>query len=132
LRYVHLNCLEWRFGSGPPDQLATNGGGPDGQGVSVEKGFRLNGVPPRTSNGKRRSKGADIRRRRLGQKIFLTTALDANIPGRPAGVTHKMSDGTDFVHPDAVGATSNTPSSRCLDRDAVRSLGASSLQRSGL
>ena len=40
-----------------------------------------------------------------GKKIFLTTALDGEvIPGRTAGVTHKLADGTEFVHPDAVGA----------------------------
>jgi len=61
---------------------------------------------------------------RLGQKIFLTTALDGEvIPGRTAGVTHKLSDGTEFVHPDAVGANlKHTFKVICLDRDSGRIL----------
>jgi outer membrane protein assembly factor BamB len=54
-----------------------------------------------------------------GKRIFLTTALDGEvIPGRSAGVTHKLADGTDFVHPDAVGANlRHTFKVICLDRD---------------
>ncbi len=59
-----------------------------------------------------------------GKKIFLTTALDGEvIPGRTAGVTHKMSDGSDFVHPDAVGANlKHTFKVICLDRDTGKIL----------
>jgi hypothetical protein len=33
-----------------------------------------------------------------GKEMFLTTALDGeNIPGRKPGVTHKLSDGSEFV-----------------------------------
>jgi outer membrane protein assembly factor BamB len=59
-----------------------------------------------------------------GKKIFLTTALDGEvIPGRPAGVTHKLSDGSDFVHPDAVGANlKHTFKVVCLDRETGKIL----------
>lgn len=95
--------------------------GPDGQGVSVEKG-----LPDEWSNTKNVKWKTPIDGRGFsspiiwGKKIFLTTALDGEvIPGRPAGVTHKMSDGTDFVHPDAVGANlKHTFKVVCLDRDS--------------
>jgi outer membrane protein assembly factor BamB len=53
-----------------------------------------------------------------GKKVFLTTALDGEvIAGRKPGVTHKMADGSDFVHPDAVGADlMHTFKVICLDR----------------
>lgn len=79
--------------------------GPNG-GVSVEKG-----LPDEWSNTKNVKWKTPISGRGhsspivWGKKIFLTTALDgAAIPDRKPGVTHKMADGSDFVHPDAVGA----------------------------
>jgi outer membrane protein assembly factor BamB len=59
-----------------------------------------------------------------GKKIFLTTALDGEaIAGRKPGVTHKLSDGSDFVHPDAVGADlKHTFKVICLDRDSGKIL----------
>ncbi len=59
-----------------------------------------------------------------GKRIFLTTALDgAAIPGKKPGVTHKMSDGSDFVHPDAVGADlMHTFKVICLDRETGKLL----------
>lgn len=59
-----------------------------------------------------------------GKKIFLTTALDgAPIAGRKPGVTHKMADGSDFVHPDAVGADlMHTFKVVCLDRTSGKIL----------
>ena len=59
-----------------------------------------------------------------GKKIFLTTALDGEvIPGRPAGVTHKLSDGSEFVHPDAVGANlKHTFKVICIDRNSGKVL----------
>lgn len=99
--------------------------GPDGQGVSVEKG-----LPDEWSNTKNVKWKAPIEGRGFsspiiwGKKIFLTTALDGEvIPGRTAGVTHKMSDGSDFVHPDAVGANlKHTFKVVCLDRDSGKIL----------
>ena len=94
--------------------------GPDGQGVSTETG-----LPTEWSDAKNvkwktaiagRSHSSPIV---WGKKIFLTTALDGErIPGRTPGVTHKMSDGSTFVHPDAVGADlKHTFKVICLDRD---------------
>jgi outer membrane protein assembly factor BamB len=99
--------------------------GPDGQGVSVETG-----LPDEWSNTKNVKWKTPIAGRGhsspivWGKKIFLTTALDgAVIAGRPAGVTHKLSDGSDFVHPDAVGANLNhTFKVICLDRDTGKIL----------
>ena len=93
--------------------------GPNGQGVSVEKG-----LPDEWSNTKNVKWKTPIEGRGhsspivWGKKIFLTTALDgAAIPGRKPGVTHKMADGSDFVHPDAVGADlMHTFKVVCLDR----------------
>jgi len=80
--------------------------GPEGQGISAEKG-----LPDEWSASKNIKWKTPIAGRGhsspiiWGNKIFLTTALDGEvIPGAKPGVTHKMSDGSDFVHPDAVGA----------------------------
>ena len=94
--------------------------GPDGQGVSTETG-----LPTEWSDAKNVKWKTAIAGRGhsspivWGKKIFLTTALDgAKIPGRKPGVTHKLSDGSEFVHPDAVGADLNhTFKVICLDRD---------------
>jgi len=99
--------------------------GPDGQGISVEKG-----LPDEWSDKKNVKWKTPIEGRGhsspivWGKKIFLTTALDGDVvPGRPAGVTHKLSDGTEFVHPDAVGANlKHTFKVLCIDRDSGRIL----------
>jgi len=99
--------------------------GPDGQGVSGETG-----LPVEWSNKKNVKWKTPIAGRGhsspivWGKKIFLTTALDGEvIPGRTAGVTHKLSDGTDFVHPDAVGANlKHTFKVICLDRDTGKTI----------
>lgn len=99
--------------------------GPDGQGVSMEKG-----LPEEWSDTKNVKWKTPIAGRGhsspivWGKKIFLTTALDGEvIPGRPAGVTHKLSDGTDFVHPDAVGANLiHTFKVICIDRNSGKIL----------
>ncbi|HEY8185883.1 MAG TPA: PQQ-binding-like beta-propeller repeat protein [Pyrinomonadaceae bacterium] len=99
--------------------------GPDGQGVSVETG-----LPIEWSNTKNVKWKTPLAGRGhsspivWGKKIFLTTALDGEvIPGRTPGVTHKLSDGTDFVHPDAVGANlKHTFKVICLDRDTGKIL----------
>ncbi len=99
--------------------------GPDGQGVSAEKGLPDEWSDKQNIRWKTPIAG-------LGhsspivwdKKIFLTTALDGEvIPGRPAGVTHKMSDGSDFVHPDAVGANlRHTFKVICIDRNSGKVL----------
>ena len=94
--------------------------GPDGQGVSTETG-----LPTEWSGAKNVKWKTAIAGRGhsspivWGKKIFLTTALDGeHIPGQTPGVTHKMSDGSTFVHPDAVGADlKHTFKVVCLDRD---------------
>ena len=99
--------------------------GPDGQGVSVEKG-----LPDEWSDKKNVKWKTAIEGRGFsspivwGKKIFLTTALDGEvIPGRTPGVKHKMSDGSEFVHPDAVGANlRHTFKVLCLDRDTGKIL----------
>jgi hypothetical protein len=99
--------------------------GPDGQGVSGETG-----LPVEWSNTKNVKWKTPLAGRGhsspivWGKKIFLTSALDGEvIPGRTAGVTHKLSDGTDFVHPDAVGANlKHTFKVICLDRDTGKIL----------
>jgi outer membrane protein assembly factor BamB len=99
--------------------------GPDGQGVSAETG-----LPTEWSDAKNVKWKTPIAGRGhsspivWGKKIFLTSALDGeNIPGRTAGVTHKMSDGSTFVHPDAVGADlKHTFKVVCLDRDTGKIL----------
>ena len=99
--------------------------GPDGQGVSSEKGLPdewtgTKNVKWKTPIGGRGHSSPIV----WGKRIFLTTALDGEkVPGRTAGVTHKLLDGTDFVHPDAVGADlKHTFKVICLDRDTGKVL----------
>jgi outer membrane protein assembly factor BamB len=99
--------------------------GPDGQGISDEKGLPVEWSDTKNVKWKTPIGGLGHSSPIVwGKKIFLTTALDGEvIPGRPAGVTHKLSDGTDFVHPDAVGANlKHTFKVLCLDRDTGKIL----------
>ncbi len=99
--------------------------GPDGRGVSEEKG-----LPAEWSGTKNVKWKTPINGRGhsspfiWGKKIFLTTSVDGEtIPGRTPGVTHKLSDGSDFVHPDAVGANlKHTFKVVALDRDTGKIL----------
>jgi outer membrane protein assembly factor BamB len=99
--------------------------GPDGQGVSAETG-----LPTEWSGTKNVKWKTPIEGRGhsspivWGKKIFLTTALDGKkVAGRPAGVTHRMSDGSDFVHPDAMGADfTHTMKVICIDRESGKIL----------
>ena len=93
--------------------------GPDSRGVSEEKGLPDEWTSTRNVKWKTPISGRGHSSPIIwGKKIFLTTALDGEaIPGRPAGVTHKLSDGSDFVHPDAVGANlKHTFKVVCIDR----------------
>jgi outer membrane protein assembly factor BamB len=99
--------------------------GPDGQGVSTETGLPSEWSPTKNVKWKTPLAGRGHSSPIVwGKKIFLTTALDGEaIPGRPAGVTHKLQDGTDFVHPDAVGANlRHTFKVICLDRETGKIL----------
>jgi len=92
--------------------------GPNG-GVSAEKGLPVEWSSTKNVKWKTPIAGRGHSSPIVwGKKIFLTTALDgAAIPGRKPGVTHKMPDGSDFVHPDAVGADlMHTFKVVCLDR----------------
>ncbi len=99
--------------------------GPDGQGVSAETGLPVEwsnttNVKWKTPIAGRGHSSPIV----WGKKIFLTSALDGEaIAGRSAGVTHKLSDGSDFVHPDAVGANlKHTFKVVALDRDSGKIL----------
>lgn len=99
--------------------------GPDGQGISVEKNLPVEWSGTKNVKWKTPITGRGHSSPIVwGKKIFLTTALDgAVIPGRPAGVTHKLSDGTDFVHPDALGANlRHTFKVICVDRNSGKIL----------
>jgi outer membrane protein assembly factor BamB len=99
--------------------------GPAGQGVSVEKNLPSDWSPSRNIKWKTPIAGRGHSSPIVwSKKIFLTTALDGEaVPGRKAGVTHKLSDGTDFVHPDAVGADlKHTFKVVCLDRETGKIL----------
>jgi outer membrane protein assembly factor BamB len=108
-----INSASAKVSSNWPQWRGDNGG------VSAEKG-----LPVEWSNTKNVKWKTPIEGRGhsspivWGKKIFLTTALDgAAIAGRKPGVTHKMADGSDFVHPDAVGADlMHTFKVVCLDR----------------
>jgi outer membrane protein assembly factor BamB len=99
--------------------------GPDGQGISVEKGLPVEWSATKNIKWKTPISGRGHSSPIVwGKKIFLTTALDgAVIPGRTPGVTHKLSDGTDFVHPDATGANlRHTFKVICIDRESGKIL----------
>ena len=93
--------------------------GPDGRGVSEEKNLPAEWTGTKNVKWKTPISGRGHSSPIIwGKKIFLTTALDGEtIPGRTPGVTHKLSDGSDFVHPDAVGANlKHTFKVVCIDR----------------
>lgn len=99
--------------------------GPDSQGVSTERGLPSDWNTSKNVKWKIPIAGRGHSSPIVwGKKIFLTTALDGEaIPGRTAGVTHRLLDGTDFVHPDAVGADlKHTFKVICLDRDTGKIL----------
>ena len=99
--------------------------GPDGQGVSTEKDLPTQWSPTKNVKWKTQLSGRGHSSPIVwGKKIFLTTALDGEaVPGRTPGVTHKLLDGTDFVHPDAVGADlKHTFKVICLDRETGKIL----------
>lgn len=99
--------------------------GPAGQGVSTETGLPSEWSGTKNVKWKTPLEGRGHSSPIVwGKKIFLTTALDGEtIPGRTPGVTHKMADGSDFVHPDAVGANlKHTFKVVCLDRETGKLL----------
>ena len=99
--------------------------GPDSQGVSTERGLPSEWTTSKNVKWKTPIAGRGHSSPIVwGKKIFLTTALDGEtIPGRTPGVTHRLLDGTDFVHPDAVGADlKHTFKVICLDRDTGKIL----------
>lgn len=99
--------------------------GPAGQGVSTETGLPSEWTASKNVKWKTPIEGRGHSSPIVwGKRIFLTTALDGEVvPGRTAGVTHKLLDGTDFVHPDAVGANlKHTFKVICLDRDSGKIL----------
>ncbi|MDQ3472958.1 MAG: PQQ-binding-like beta-propeller repeat protein, partial [Acidobacteriota bacterium] len=99
--------------------------GPAGQGISTEKNLPTTWTASRNIKWKTPIAGRGHSSPIVwGKKIFLTTALEGEkVPGRTPGVTHKMSDGSDFVHPDAVGADlKHTFKVICLDRETGKIL----------
>lgn len=95
--------------------------GPEGQGISTETGLPVEWSATKNIKWKTAIAGRGHSSPIVwGNKIFLTTALDGDvIPGAKAGVTHKLLDGTDFVHPDAMGADrKHTFKVICLDRES--------------
>lgn len=80
--------------------------GPAGQGISNEKNLPETWAPDKNIKWKTPIAGKGHSSPIVwGKRIFLTTALDGEkIPGRKPGVTHKLPDGNEFVHPDAIGA----------------------------
>src|SRR5262245_25819180 len=87
--------------SAKPDPNWPQWRGPDGQGVSTETGLPTEWSATRNIKWKTPIEGRGHSSPIVwGKRIFLTTALDGKpIAGRAPGVTHKLSDGTDFVHP---------------------------------
>lgn len=99
--------------------------GPDGQGVSVETGLPIEWSGTKNVKWKTPIDGRGHSSPIVwGKRIFLTTALDGKqVAGRTPGVTHKLSDGTDFVHPDAIGADQiHTLKVICIDRETGKIL----------
>ena len=99
--------------------------GPNGQGISEESGLPVEWSGTKNIKWKTAIEGLGHSSPIVwGKKIFLTTALDGElIPGRKPGVTHKLSDGTDFVHPDAIGADrKHTFKVVCIDRQSGKIL----------
>ena len=99
--------------------------GPAGQGISTEKNLPTTWTATKNIKWKTPIEGRGHSSPIVwGKKIFLTTALDGEaVPGRTPGVTHKMADGSDFVHPDAVGADlKHTFKVICLDRETGKIL----------
>ena len=99
--------------------------GPAGQGISTEKNLPTSWTATKNIKWKTPIEGLGHSSPIVwGKKIFLTTALDGEvIPGRTPGVTHKMADGSDFVHPDALGADRrHTFKVICIDRESGKIL----------
>jgi outer membrane protein assembly factor BamB len=99
--------------------------GPAGQGISTEKNLPTSWTATKNIKWKTPIEGLGHSSPIVwGKKIFLTTALDGEvIPGRTPGVTHKMADGSDFVHPDALGADRrHTFKVICIDRESGKVL----------
>ncbi|HEX9917904.1 MAG TPA: PQQ-binding-like beta-propeller repeat protein, partial [Pyrinomonadaceae bacterium] len=99
--------------------------GPEGQGVSAETGLPTEWSATKNIKWKTPIAGRGHSSPIVwGKRIFLTTAIEGEvIPGAKAGVTHKMADGSDFVHPDAVGADrKHTFKVVCLDRETGKIL----------
>jgi outer membrane protein assembly factor BamB len=104
-------CLVAVFAFAAPTVEAKGGNwpqwrGPEGQGVSVETGLPTEWGATKNIKWKTPIAGRGHSSPIVwGKKIFLTTAIEGEvIPGAKPGVTHKMADGSDFVHPDAMGA----------------------------
>ena len=99
--------------------------GPEGQGVSTETGLPSEWSATKNIKWKTPIAGRGHSSPIVwGKKIFLTTDIQGEvIPGLKAGVTHKMPDGSDFVHPDAVGADrKHTFKVVCVDRETGKIL----------
>ena len=99
--------------------------GPEGQGVSRETGLPSEWSATKNIKWKTPIAGRGHSSPIVwGKRVFLTTALDGEkIPGAKAGVSHKMADGSDFVHPDAIGAdVKHTFKVICLDRETGKIL----------
>ena len=104
-------CLTAVFSFGSREAGAKGGNwpqwrGPEGQGVSSETGLPTEWSATKNIKWKTPIAGRGHSSPIVWEKrIFLTTAIEGEpIPGKKAGVTHKMADGSDFVHPDAMGA----------------------------
>ncbi|HZH91176.1 MAG TPA: PQQ-binding-like beta-propeller repeat protein [Pyrinomonadaceae bacterium] len=121
-------CLVAAFGSRTVEAKGGNWPqwrGPEGQGVSRETNLPSEWSATKNVKWKTPIAGRGHSSPIVwGKRIFLTTAIEGEvIPGAKAGVTHKMADGSDFVHPDAVGADrKHTFKVVALDRETGRIL----------
>ncbi|HEV2800534.1 MAG TPA: PQQ-binding-like beta-propeller repeat protein [Pyrinomonadaceae bacterium] len=104
-------CLAAVFSFGSHGASAKGGNwpqwrGPEGQGISTETGLPTEWSATKNIKWKTPITGRGHSSPIVwGKRIFLTSAIEGEvIPGTKPGVTHKMADGSDFVHPDAVGA----------------------------